>query len=376
MNPGNRQTKMFLCLNDVMSSAGGDVNKLFQLYGDAVFMHGRVGAVSLFIDAESILNAPPSPSNHGKSRRSFFAVVVMALASIAAHAACVVNIQGNRVVVDDDWNERVLSNPHLVTTSNSCVGGGTLTDDDRVAVVIKVYMEVLAEKLHPKLEELAVYHVPPERRPTARGIYSVDKHVVHLLSDPDSEVFKNTEVIIHELAHAVHLKHWNVDFDRRLNDLWRQTGRRGVWIDKYMMSDHMEFWAEASVAFLRDVVRERVRGDNTFAVGVISGLYHLEVPDLQEIADEVPALYEILQSAYPGAHVTRPEHTGRGVEFERLTTALQVMKREREWDDPEILRMQMTFDDFVRENEAFCHGRKEKRMKERENFERLWAAAK
>jgi hypothetical protein len=59
--------------------------------------------------------------------------------------------------------------------------------------------------------------------------------------------YRNENILIHEFSHAIHRYGIGVvekDFDRKLQDCYRNAIDKGLWTDTYAATNHSEYWAE------------------------------------------------------------------------------------------------------------------------------------
>ena len=71
-----------------------------------------------------------------------------------------------------------------------------------------------------------------------------EENLLHNPGDP----YNDENICIHEFAHAIHQMALNTldpTFDQRLQKTYRSAIARGLWMNKYAGTNHMEYWAEA-----------------------------------------------------------------------------------------------------------------------------------
>ena len=89
---------------------------------------------------------------------------------------------------------------------------------------------------------------PTKQRPC---VSCAEENILNFPGDP----YNAENIVVHEFAHAVHdmgLNTVDPTFDGRLKKVYEAAKKKGLWKGKYAMTNHHEYWAEATQSWFWD----------------------------------------------------------------------------------------------------------------------------
>ena len=117
----------------------------------------------------------------------------------------------------------------------------------------KIHMVVMAEtEFVTDVPEYAYMRPKPYWDRRARGLGPIDRHPVvsvgaENLLQYEGDPYAEESILVHEFAHAIHqaLNKIDAGFEMKLETLYDDAMKKGLWKDKYAGSNIAEYWAEA-----------------------------------------------------------------------------------------------------------------------------------